>query len=353
MPVKDGLQMYRADDGARNELVSQIAGFIPQKQRESVHPGLFMHFAFQQLAGKTFKHETLAPALLTFAMAGLVPNQALGFGYLVPYGSIVTPVFGYRGMIELARRATYHDGRVLMDARGDVVMRGENFDLSRGIVGAVLGHQPTHDRTPTDIAEVLYAYAHLRYAVPVAGHVHEFDVVELMSRANIDAIKSKAYKHGPWKDWPLRMASKLPISRLCRSGRVPLGYLAGAMLNASSAAGAGRMSDYQRELRGALDVASQERRRPVGLLEDGLAAIDVDATAPKQANETTGNQPAGGYHAAIQPLIDALSKASTKDELKAIHARGVGIANHFKPDRSDFETFEAAFIEAGKALESK
>ena len=279
------MRLYRDNErGRATSLIHAIDPFLPTSLRErgALTGPLFLRCAAQQLQGKAFDPDTLGPALLTFALAGILPNAAIGHGYLVPYSGKVTPVFGYKGLLELARRARPADGRVMLDGRDVVVVAGERFDPEvDGFERAILHHTPSATRDPRSLDGVEYAYAHFRYAAPIAGQVHEFHVVELMGRGELEAARdAAASKGGPWRTWPQRMAAKTPILRLCRSGRVPLGYLVGAVTEATQSAEAGNLAGYRDILAGALESARAANpaaaRAPVGILEDGLAALDGD-----------------------------------------------------------------------------
>ena len=47
---------------------------------------------------------SLLRSVMFAAEVGLEPGGALGHMYLVPFGNDVTPIIGYRGLLELARR---------------------------------------------------------------------------------------------------------------------------------------------------------------------------------------------------------------------------------------------------------
>ena len=62
------------------------------------------------------------------AQLGLEPGGTLGHIYFIPYGNKCTPIIGYKGYLELARRS----GQVArLDAR--VVYEGEKFEVTAGL----------------------------------------------------------------------------------------------------------------------------------------------------------------------------------------------------------------------------
>jgi hypothetical protein len=365
----NGMQVWRANDRQRNDLIASLGYFVPQpvRQRGSVTGDLFMRFAFQQLDGKDFRPQTLGPALLTFAMLGLMPNPALGLGYLIPYKGTVTAVIGYKGWQELARRARPEDGRVLLDCRSDVVCQGEDFaPYERGVEASVLGHVPKA-RDIGSLDGVQWAYADFKYGVPFGTLVHEYHVIELMERDTLMGVRATSatmrmrdrakQAQTPWFKWPHRMAQKLPISRLCRSGRVPLGYLAGAVSNASERAEAGDLAGFRTMLHSAMeDARADMRAKPgVGMLEDGFAAIDVDNEAGDDDHGANGSpEPTKGplvdWHAYerdiadILAALDSIHEGDQEERAITLHKRGVAIAeahNVQRPDRLN-ERFDGA-----------
>jgi recombination protein RecT len=70
---------------------------------------------------------SLVQCIITFAEWGLHPNPALGLCYMVPYKQTATPMLGYRGMLELARRSG-----TVAKIEADVVREGDHLVDVRG-----------------------------------------------------------------------------------------------------------------------------------------------------------------------------------------------------------------------------
>lgn len=150
---------------------------------------------------------SLVQSIITFAEWGLHPNPQTGLCYLVPYrdnksGTVTaTPMLGYRGMIELARRS----GQVI-DVEARIVREGEPFICKFGFMPQ-LEHHPGWDSEGEVVG--VYAIARLKEGSP---HV------ELMSPEQVERIRarSKSANDGPWKnDWE-EMAKKTVVRRMMK-----------------------------------------------------------------------------------------------------------------------------------------
>lgn len=144
---------------------------------------------------------SLLQCVLVAAELGLEPGGALGHLYLVPFKGIATPIVGYRGLIELARRS----GEI-SSIRAVVVHERDKFRYAEGIEQTV-EHEPVLEGDPGPL-KLAYCVIKLR-----DGGV----VVEMMTRAQIDAIKaiSKTANRddSPWKLHYDEMAKKTVARR--------------------------------------------------------------------------------------------------------------------------------------------
>jgi recombination protein RecT len=145
---------------------------------------------------------SLLQSVLVSAELGLEPGGALGHMYLVPFKSVCTPIIGYRGLLELARRS----GEVT-SVRAVVVHERDRFKIQEGI-DQVIEHEPFLDG---DAGPVRYVYA---VAKLKDGGVQ----VEVMSRAQVDAIRarSRSGTSGPWVTDYEEMAKKTVFRRLAK-----------------------------------------------------------------------------------------------------------------------------------------
>lgn len=139
-------------------------------------------------------------AVMQSAQLGLEPGSALGQAYLVPYGNQCQLILGYKGMIDLARRS----GQVL-SLNAYAVREGDDFSYQLGL------HPDIHHVPSTDADRVnkpiifVYAVATLR------GGGYQFEV---MSRAEVEAVKAKAKSKNIWNSYFEEMAKKTVIRRL-------------------------------------------------------------------------------------------------------------------------------------------
>jgi len=149
--------------------------------------------------------QSLLGALMVSAQLGLEPGTPLGQAYLVPYGSEVTFIIGYRGLIELAMRS----GRIA-SIRADAVYVGDEFTWELGLNPTIV-HKPYADDRD-DANKITHVYAVARFT---DGTDPSFVV---LTRSQVDAVmkRSKASGSGPWKtDWEA-MALKTAVRRLAK-----------------------------------------------------------------------------------------------------------------------------------------
>lgn len=139
-------------------------------------------------------------AVMQSAQLGLEPGSALGQAYLVPYGNQCQLILGYRGMIDLARRS----GQVL-SLNAYAVREGDDFNFQLGLKPDI-HHVPRleADRIKKPITYV-YAVATLK------GGGYQFEV---MSRAEVEAVRAKAKSKNIWNSYFEEMAKKTVIRRL-------------------------------------------------------------------------------------------------------------------------------------------
>lgn len=145
---------------------------------------------------------SLLRSVMAAAEVGLEPGGVLGQFYLVPFGTECTPIIGYRGLLELARRS----GQVA-SIRAVVVRDKDRFRMTEGIE-QVIDHEPFLDG---DAGPLKYVYAVCRLR---DGSVQ----VEVMSRAQVDAIRSRSRSgsSGPWATDYDEMAKKTVLRRLAK-----------------------------------------------------------------------------------------------------------------------------------------
>lgn len=146
--------------------------------------------------------ESFVSSVMLASQLGLEIGGAKGHGYLVPYGSEVKFMPGYRGLIDLARRT----GQV-SSISVHIVFEKDEFDMVLGIAEKI-SHKPylEGDRGKP---RLVYAVAHF------TDGSHHFD---WMSMDEVERIRriSKGANSGPWVDHYGEMVRKTMVRRLAK-----------------------------------------------------------------------------------------------------------------------------------------
>lgn len=116
-------------------------------------------------------------AMMELAQLGLEPGTPLGHAWMLPYGSTVQVIIGYKGMIALAERGS----RISMNA--EVMYEGDEFEYALGSE-PFIRHKPCEDLAKR--GALVYAYSVARFP---DGRPTHFKVV---TRADIDEAKSSS-----------------------------------------------------------------------------------------------------------------------------------------------------------------
>ncbi|WP_270208489.1 recombinase RecT [Parasutterella excrementihominis] len=172
-------------------------------------------------------------AVMQSAQLGLEPGSALGQAYLVPFNKKNQKtgkwykecqlILGYRGMIDLARRS----GQVL-SLSAFAVHEGDDFSYQLGL------HPDIHHVPSCDAGRIkkpiifVYAVANLK------GGGCQFEV---MSRAEVEAVKTEAKSKNVWDKYFEAMALKTVIRRLFKYLPVSIEALQVANVDAKREAG--------------------------------------------------------------------------------------------------------------------
>jgi recombination protein RecT len=145
--------------------------------------------------------ESLLSSLITFAELGLEPGP-MGLVYIVPFGDVATPIIGFKGLIELARRSGQ-----LSSIEARAVHAMDRFDFRYGLEPK-LEHVPSKAADPGPI-EFVYCIARFK-----DGSYH----VEVMSAAEVDKIRrgSRSGNSPAWKDHYEEMAKKTVVRRAAK-----------------------------------------------------------------------------------------------------------------------------------------
>lgn len=168
--------------------------------------------------------ESLFGAIVQCSQLGLEPNTPLGHAYLIPFekrekrgnqwvtaGTEVQIIFGYKGLIDLARRS----GQIVSISAHEVYSK-DHFTYQYGL-DEKLEHRPAMG----DRGEIIAFYA----VAKLVGGGYAFEV---MSRDQVDQIRDKAAEKnrakrdnagnliisGPWADHYSEMGRKTVLRRL-------------------------------------------------------------------------------------------------------------------------------------------
>ncbi len=232
--------------------------------------------------------ESLMGAVVTCSTLGLEPNTPLGHAYLIPFENRqkgttdVQIMFGYKGLIDLARRS----GQIVSIAAHEVCVNDE-FHFSYG-----LDEKLIHKPALTDRGAVIAFYA----VAKLVGGGYAFEV---MGRYQVEEIRdaSQNYKFARekcetvWGQHFVEMGRKTVLRRLFKY--LPVSIELATASNIDSNTEAGKAGNYEEALKGEYSVMPD----------------DAPAALPEEVAQDTGE-----WH-------------PTESELAAIHAKEMAEAN--------------------------
>ena len=206
-PLTDGTGQIMKRDQAVNTIesffktnASTFKKLMPMQSEEEGKR--FLRIAFTEIS-KSPKLMQCTPQSLFGAVAqaatlGLEIGNALGHGYLVPYGNVATFLPGYKGLVDL----TYRSGMV-STVQSMAVREGELFEW-KPMAEPPIKHRPQGDPA----AALVWVYTRIKMT---SG-----DVTYLaMSLKEVEAIRvrSRAKNEGPWVTDYEAMAMKTCLRR--------------------------------------------------------------------------------------------------------------------------------------------
>jgi len=194
---------------SRAEKVLAFAEQHKAKLLQAARGAIPPEYAIRVLAGAMARNPAILEcteasilhAMLQGLSLGLVPGDALGNAYLVPYRDSKTGhkraqlIPGYLGLIELAYRHP-----AVKSIQGDVVCKGDEFDYA-------LGSQPyvRHRKSPEHLPFVQHddergLQTNIQYAWCVVHTQGNQPIVGVMTLAEIESHRrrSRAATSGPW-----------------------------------------------------------------------------------------------------------------------------------------------------------
>lgn len=255
--------------------------------------------------------DTLLGAIIQCAQMGLEPNTPLGHAYLIPFDNRskgvteVQIVFGYKGLIDLARRS----GQIVSIAAHEV-RENDHFEYEYGL-DEKLVHRPclTGDR---GAVTAFYAVAKL------VGGGYAFEV---MSRSDVEAIRNesqgwktavrfKKEAQSPWGAHFVEMGRKTVLRRLFKFLPVSIELATASTLDAK-AAGGETQGAFEDVLHGEYTVATDDQP------DDGQPGVD---TSTGEITGGAGSPPAdeqAGSALTSDQVRERLTKATDVDILDA------------------------------------
>jgi recombination protein RecT len=265
--------------------------------------------------------DSLYNSMIQVASLGLEPNTALGHAYLIPFGSSVQLIIGYKGYLTLARRSGE-----LSSISSHVVREGDDFEFEYG-TDEHLKHKPARDNT----SAIIYAYC-------VAKFKNGSSTFEVMTKADVDAIRarSKSAHNGPWVTDYEQMARKTVVRRLMNYLPLSIEIARAAAMDGQNEVGVQDMSEI-------LDVEATEvpQEQPAPK-PDSLEAMAEESQPPEKAqgqNATdTTDTPIKNMSAMIKKRILALCEGdeNAMDQcLSGFPVEGIDI----KPTVDNLESF--------------
>lgn len=242
--------------------------------------------------------DTLLGAIIQCAQLGLEPNTPLGHAYLIPFENRqkgvteVQIVFGYKGLLDLARRS----GQIVSIAAHEV-REHDHFEYEYGL-DEKLVHRPAMGERGNVIA--FYAVAKL------VGGGYAFEV---MSRADVEAIRNesqgwktavrfKKEASSPWGAHFVEMGRKTVLRRLFKYLPVSIELATAATLDAKASVGE-TQGAFEDVLQGEYTVAT----------DDGQQGDDTGI------DPTTGEIPGGAGDPPAEPSRSALTADQVRERL--------------------------------------
>ena len=198
-PEKQDIRGLITSEQMRGKIAEVLPKYLTAEQMTRVMVGTIARVP--KLADCT--PASLLNALMLCAQAGLLPDGRNA--HLIPYGSAVTVIFDYKGLIQIAERNGVQNIRAIAVHEKDV------FDY--GIDGATV--QFTWKPNLREDRGEIVAF--------VATCIRDGNAdVEIMTKAEVDAIRkrSKASSSGPWVTDYAEMGKKTVLRRM--SKRWPL-----------------------------------------------------------------------------------------------------------------------------------
>ena len=201
MGLKNSLAQRSEQQQTMANLVSRMSPAISRALPKMIGKERFVRAAHSAISSSKSLAEctenSFIGALMNSAQLGLEPNTPLGQAYLVPYAGKCQFQIGYKGMLELARRAG-------VTVQVHEIKQNDKFEYQYGL-NPDLKHTPTFgERGPTIGYYCIWKSKDGAFGMEVA------------SKSEIEKFakqKSKTYNDGPWQTDFDAMAKKTVIKQ--------------------------------------------------------------------------------------------------------------------------------------------
>ena len=203
MAVKNSIAKKSENQATLTHLVNRMESGIAKALPSMIGKDRFIRAAHSAISGSaelaSCTQNSFIGALMNSAQLGLEPNTPLGQAYLIPYAGKCQFQLGYKGMLELARRAG-------VTVQVHEIKQNDKFDYQYGL-NPDLKHTPIlGDRGPTIGYYCIWKSKDGAFGIEVA------------SKSDIEKFakdKSKSFRDGsgPWKTDFDAMAKKTVIKQ--------------------------------------------------------------------------------------------------------------------------------------------
>lgn len=148
---------------------------------------------------------SLVGAIIRAGQLGLDIDSIKGHAYLVPYKNECQLIIGYKGMLTLANRS----GK-LLSMEVQEVRENDDFEIEHGD-NYGLRHKVKPRRSERGSIIGYYAYAHLANGGKMFEYMDQDEINEIKA-----CSKSSNSYSSPWVTFPIEMAKKTVVRRLCK-----------------------------------------------------------------------------------------------------------------------------------------
>lgn len=233
MAVKNSITKKSDNQATLTHLVSRMESGIAKALPSMIGKDRFIRAAHSAISGSeklaACSQTSFIGALMNSAQLGLEPNTPLGQAYLIPYGNQCQFQIGYKGMLELARRAG-------VTVQVHEIKQNDKFEYQYGL-------NPDLKHTPVlgDRGDTIGYYCIWKAKDGAFG-------MEVASKSDIEKfakVKSQSYKSGPWQTDFDAMAKKTVIKQALKYA--PLSVELEAAINADGSVKNVNIEDIEKD----------------------------------------------------------------------------------------------------------